>query len=220
VLTLQNGLGNAETIAEALGPDRVLAGVTYRGGELRQPGVVAPTGPDKETIVGELDGPATERVAAVVATFNAAGIRALPADDVRREIWGKFVVNVAGNALSAITGLRLGQLLGVDPSRHLVERIVEEVVLVATALGVGLPYPDPMARLRENWGTLLTAKSSMLQDLEKGRRTEIDALNGFVVREGERLGIPVPYNAAATLLVRTLEGAHDIAAGRVTHATA
>ena len=93
-------------------------------------------------------------------------------------------------------------------------------MLVATALGVRLPYRDPMARLRENWGTLLTAKSSMLQDLEKGRRTEIDALNGFVVREGERLGIPVPYNAALTLLVRALEATHDIATGRVTHATA
>ena len=205
VLTLQNGLGNVETLACHVGRERMLPGGTYRGGEGVGPGEVRQTGIDKPTIIGELDRPASDRVHALAAAFRAAGIRTSVSDNIQGEIWGKLLVNVAGNALGAILGLPLGYLLEVDGSKQLVELVLEEASAVARALGVDLPYDDPLERIRANWSTLRDAKSSLHQDIERGRRTEIEALNGAVAREGERLGVSAPFNRAVTLLVTALE---------------
>jgi 2-dehydropantoate 2-reductase len=205
VLTLQNGLGNVETLACHVGRERVLPGVTYRGGEVIGPGEVRQTGIDKLTIIGEPEGPAGDRIHALAAALQAAGIRTMVSDNIQGEIWGKLLVNVAGNALGAILGLPLGYLLEVDGSKQMVELVLQESSAVARAIGVNLPYDDPLERVRANWSTLQDAKSSLHQDIERGRRTEIEALNGAVAREGERLGVPVPYNRAVTLLVTALE---------------
>lgn len=204
VLTLQNGLGNAELLAEAVGAGRVLAGSTAQGANVAEPGRVIHAGTG-DTHMGELSGPATDRVRALCEVFTAAGLPASPSDDVAGLLWGKLVVNVGINPFTGLLQVRNGELLEHAETRELMRMAVDEAVAVARAAGVRLPFPDPLARVQEVAKLTGKNKSSMYQDVAAGRRTEIDFICGAVVREGERLGIPTPVNRALTLLVRSLK---------------
>lgn len=205
VLTLQNGYGNAEIIAEAVGVERVLAGVSYRSAELLGPGHVRENGLDRETVLGPLTGGECALGHAVVDSFNRAGLVARYSADVRSEIWGKLLVNVAGNAMCAVLDLSIGQLARNGPALELVDLLIGEVVRLIEVRGIRLPYPDPYEKVRKNWEGLEAAFASTHQDIRRGRPTEIDALNGAIVRESEREGLDAPYNRALTLLVHALE---------------
>lgn len=202
-LTLQNGVGNVETLVETLGRERVLGGLSYHSAAVERPGRAIHThaGP---TWLGELDGRRSERVERFADVLRKAGFEPTVVDDILGFIWTKFVHNAAINALSAMTGLRVGEL-GADASADAFQtRIIEEALAVVAAKGIRLAEPDPMSAIKA-FCKVKFNKPSMLQHVEAGKRTEIDALNGAVVREGRRLGIATPFNEALTLLVKALE---------------
>ena len=204
VLTLQNGYGNAETIAAVLGKERVIAGTTSQGATLVGPGRIMHGG-SGDTHIGELGGGVTPRLESIAATLTKAGITTVADADVVSLIWGKLIVNVGINALTGITGLKNGELAEYGETREVLAMAVAEAVQVATAAGVRLPYADPVGKVLDIAVITAQNRSSMLQDLSSGRLTEIDAINGAVVREGARLGVTTPVNSVLTLLIKTLE---------------
>lgn len=204
VLTLQNGLGNLEAITEAVGAGRVLGGTTSHGSTLVGPGEIrhAGVGP---TVIGTLDGGSRSMAETAADMFNGAGLQTRVSGDVRGDIWGKVLVNLGINALTALTGLRNGQLLEIPELRLLMRLAVEEGMMVAEADGVDLGPLDHLAHVYEVAEATGVNRSSMLQDVDRRRRTEIDALNGAVVGLGEKLGVETPVNRALTALVKGLE---------------
>jgi 2-dehydropantoate 2-reductase len=203
VLTLQNGLGNAEALAAVLGRERLLAGVSAQGATLLGPGRVrhAGFGPNAVT---DLLGGATARAYWTAEMLTAADLETTVADDLAPLVWGKLVANTAINPLSALTGRRNGELLQA-PVSQLFDDLARETAAVAGAAGVALPFEDAAAHARAVARATAANRSSMLQDVEQGRLTEIEALNDAVVAEGARLGVATPLNRAVTALVRDLE---------------
>lgn len=200
--TLQNGVGNLELLAAALGPGRAGQGVTALGGTLLGPGRVrhAGTGP---TVLGAApDRPRAEALAALLA---AAGLPASVADDVEALVWGKLVVNAGINALTALLRVPNGALADEPAARALLEAAVAEAAAVAAARGVRLPYADPAAHVAGVARATAANRSSTLQDVLRGAPTEIATINGAVAREGARLGVPTPLNSALAALVAALE---------------
>ncbi|HET7291766.1 MAG TPA: ketopantoate reductase family protein, partial [Vicinamibacteria bacterium] len=198
--TLQNGLGNREALEEAAGPGRVLVGATTAGATLLGPGRVR--GHVAETVVGETrDG----RAGALAALLQGAGLPARLAPDVDRLLWSKLAANCAINPLTALHGVSNGALLERPEWRSTMAAAAAEVAAVAAARGLRIPEPAELAFdvARATAGN----RSSMLQDVERGAATEIDALSGAVVREGRRLGVPTPVNAALLEAVREHEAA-------------
>jgi 2-dehydropantoate 2-reductase len=205
-VTLQNGLGNLETIAAALGVERTLMGMTYVGAATNEPGQARLTAAG-QTFVGEPDpdGGISARVRSIAETFSAAGMPTQATDRLWEMVWGKLVINAALNASCALTGAT-GQAALDSPAAHeWLGLVADETAAVAQALGIALPYPDAAARVWQHCHDVGPSKPSMLQDVERGRPTEIAAINGAVVREGARLGIPTPYNQALLLLVKARE---------------
>lgn len=204
VMTLQNGYGNAETIAAIVGAERVIAGTTSQGATLLGPGRIMHGG-SGETHIGELAGGRSERLEKIASALTRAGVPTVGDDNVTALIWGKLVINVGINALTGITGLKNGQLADYDETKEVLAMAVEEAVAVADAAGVTLPYADPVDKVLAIAVATAENRSSMLQDLAGGRMTEIDAINGAIVREGFRRGVPTPVNKTLTMLIKTLE---------------
>lgn len=204
VLTLQNGYGNAEQLAEIVGPDRVIAGVTSHGATMLGPGRIKHAG-SGETHIGELKCGINERIRRIAALMTDAGIATTVEHDVSSLIWGKLLVNVGINAITAITGLKNGQLNDYEETRELMRLAVEEAEQVARAGGVTLPYTDSFAKVAVVAQATAENRSSMLQDMSNHRLTEIDVINGAVVKEGKRLGVATPVNRVLTLMVHALE---------------
>ncbi len=203
VLTLQNGIGNVETLHEVLGRGRVMGGTSNHSAALRGPGHVTHTHA-APTWIGELDGGSTERLRVTEQALATAGFTPVVVDNITAHIWNKFVLNCGINAISAVTGLRLGELVRTPAVDELQTRILEEVLAVVRAKGVSLIDPDPMRTIKDHCWKKYN-KPSTLQHVEQGKRSEIDALNGALVREARRLGVPVPYNDALTLILKGLE---------------
>jgi 2-dehydropantoate 2-reductase len=206
VLSLQNGLGHEEILAEAIGHQHVLAGKTYVGGVLVAPGRVISGIENKRTYIGELDGSRSDRVMAVAEVFNRADLLTTVSTDIMSTMWDKLLVNVATGALSGITRLPYGALYEVPEVRSVALAAVAEAMTVARAAGIKLEFTDaeqPWIRAAE--GLPPEFKASMLQSLEKSSRTEIDYINGAVVRWGERFGIPTPVNQALVGCIKGIE---------------
>jgi len=207
VLTLQNGLGNLELLDEVFGKQRVLGGVTTEGATLFGPGHAKHTGRG-QTIIGPA-GPADGPVARIVSAFEDAGFDTRSADDVENLIWGKLIVNVGINALTAITKLKNGRLPAIEGARTVMKMAVGEAESVAHAKGINLPYPKPFERVLEVCHATAENKASMLQDVLGQRITEIQFINGAIVREGKKLGIPTPVNLTLTSLVSAIQETYD-----------
>ncbi len=198
-LTLQNGLGNLECLQVRLGKERSALGVTTLGATLLAPGRVRAGG----------DGPiyliAHPRLEALANLLRAAGFAVETREDVDGLAWGKLVVNAAINPVTALLRMPNGQLL--NPARagawEVAIEAAAEAVGVALARGICLPFADPAAQVAEVARRTAANRSSMLQDVERGRPTEIDAINGAVVREADRLGIPTPVNRILWMLIRS-----------------
>ena len=203
VLTLQNGLGNVEILQEILGKERVLGGVTAEGATLLGPGHVRHAG-QGETVMGP-SGSQQGLTSDIVSTFNAAGFKTRSADNVSDLIWGKLLINVGINSLTAITRLKNGRLPEVGGTRMVMEEAVREAAAVARAKGITLPYPDPMERVLEVCRATAGNIASMLQDVLNERMTEVTFINGAIVREGKALGISTPVNIVLTCLVQAME---------------
>lgn len=210
VLSLQNGLGQEEILASIVGPERVILGKTYVGGQMAGRGRVVAGARDKETIIGEVKGPATGRIRAIAQCFETAGLRTIASDDIMAAVWDKLLVNVATGAVSAITGLDYGNLYDVPEVEATALAAVREAIAVAGALGITLSSDDPRrAWKKASEGLPFEFKASMLQSLEKGSITEIDFVNGSVVRAGKRVGVPTPVNETLVALLKGIERGLD-----------
>ena len=202
-LTLQNGVGNIETLVEVLGKERVLAGLSFQSGDLVEPGLVRHTN-NGPTYLGELDRSRTARLAEIEALFANAAMNPVLVDDIIATIWSKFVHNCGINALCAITGLRPGQMREVPELDAFQTDIIQEAVALVRAKGVTLPDADPVSVIKE-YCSHKFHRPSMMQHLDRGQRTEIDALNGYVARESARMGLSAPCNDALTRLMKGRE---------------
>jgi 2-dehydropantoate 2-reductase len=202
-LTLQNGLGNEEAICKQVDRRKVILGVTGQGATLLGPGHIRHAGWGK-TYVGELDEKITDRVTQIAQVFRKAGIETEVSSHIHDLVWEKLLVNVGINALAALTGLKNGQLLDYPETVRLMEALVSEAVEVARRKEIQIDE-NPMNRVRTVAEATRENRSSMGQDFDHKRRTEIDAINGAVVREAERLGISVPVNRAITDLIKVIE---------------
>ncbi|SAL04792.1 2-dehydropantoate 2-reductase [Caballeronia arationis] len=208
VLSLQNGLGHEDVLADIVGRGRVLAGKTYVGGVMRDPGHIESGVTGKATYIGELDGRISARVTAIAETFNAAGLVTTVSDNIVGTMWDKLLVNVATGALTGTTGLTYGQLYDEPLLKNAALAAVAEAMAVAQAAGVTLSTTDPeRAWTLAGEGLSPAFKTSMLQSLEKGSITEIDFINGAVVRWGQRHGVPTPVNTTLVACIKGIERA-------------
>ena len=206
VLTLQNGVGCEEIIAGVVGPGRVVAGRTFVGGRIVEPGRVEYGIVDRRTTIGELDGERTDRIRRIADAFDDAGMRTEVADDIRSMMWEKLFVNVATGAWSALTRLPYGEL-SIDPDvEPMAIATVAEAIAVARALGVDVTTVDPAEPWRRAWSGLPYGfQASMLQSVLKGSRTEVDVMHGAVCRGGRDAGVATPINDTLWAAVRGLE---------------
>lgn len=204
ILTLQNGLGNIEKIGKFIDKTNILAGITSHGSTMLGLGKVKHAGAG-ETHIGELDGRISSKIQSVYEVFRHSGLKTTISDNVLGLIWSKLMVNVGINALTAITGLKNGELLEFQETEELLELAVSEAYEVAKIRGVCLSYKDPVAHTKEICQATAANQSSMLQDILNKRKTEIDMINGAIVREGNSLGIPTPVNKVLTNLVAVLQ---------------
>ncbi len=199
-ITFQNGIGNVEALVEALSPERVLGGVSYNSASGSGPGRVTHT-VARTTWVGELQHGETRRVNLLRDAFVQADLETSVSDNITGVIWNKFVAACAVNPVAALTGM-IGSQFSRDPSADaLQDRILDELLAVVRAKGVRLADEDPAGSIKRMCRNA-TEKPSMLQHVEAGRLTEIDSHNGAVVRLGQALGVPTPYNEAVTLMVK------------------
>ncbi|MBV9750458.1 MAG: 2-dehydropantoate 2-reductase, partial [Acetobacteraceae bacterium] len=210
VLSLQNGLGNLEAIAEVVGAERSLLGMTYVGATVVAPARVRLTAPGVTFVGVPTAGTPAPRVVSLARTLSDAGLPTESTDRVWPMIWGKLVINAALNATCALTGANGTTALECAAISHWLGLVADETAAVAAAAGIELPYADAAERVRRHCLAVGASKPSMLQDIERGRPTEIEAINGAVVREGQRLGVPTPCNQALLLLVK---GRQEVARG-------
>lgn len=204
VLSLQNGLDNEERLAAALALPPLLGGMTHIGAELTAPGVVRLDSGGR-IFFGELDGRPSARVARLQALFAAAGIDHRASPRIAVLLWDKLAWNAAFNAATAVTRRTVGALLADDDGRALVRAAMLEVVAVAQASGVPLEAARVDDALRHSAAELAPLRTSMLQDRERGRRLEYDALNGAVLRAADRHGVPAPVNRVLHALLAVID---------------
>jgi 2-dehydropantoate 2-reductase len=205
-VTFQNGIGNVETLQAALGAERVLGGSSMCSAAGAGPGHVVLTHMGT-TSVGESQSGAdggSARVDAMVEALRGAGFEAEHEPNIMGLIWQKFAVNCAVNAIAATTGLRGGEIVRLPELDAFQDRIIEEIMAVTLAKGVRMPNPDIDAKIKANCHKKFN-KPSMLQHVEAGRRTEIEALNNALVREARALGVPTPNNEALVALLKGRE---------------
>ena len=197
ILTLQNGVDNAERLSAAIGRD-VVPAVVYVATEMAGPGHVRHHGRG-ELVIG-----ASAASSRIAAAFGAAGVPVDISDNVNGALWAKLIVNCAYNALSAITQLPYGRLVQGEGIPAVMRAVVDECLAVARAAGVDVPgdMHQAVPRIAE---TMPGQSSSTAQDLSRGKPTEIDHLNGVVVRKGQALGVATPANALLVALVKVLE---------------
>ncbi|MDY7031831.1 MAG: 2-dehydropantoate 2-reductase [Thermodesulfobacteriota bacterium] len=208
VLTVQNGFGNVEMIAKVVGQKKVIGGTTSQGATVLGMGHIRHAGKG-DTTIGELDGTISKRVDGISKVLSSAGIETKITQNVEGLIWSKLIINVGINALTAVLRLRNGELVEYEWSREVLRASVEEGLLIVKARGIELAYDDPIKRVEDVCKATATNVSSMLQDVLKAKKTEIDYINGAIVNEGERLRIPVPVNRTLTSLVKTIESSYE-----------
>jgi 2-dehydropantoate 2-reductase len=203
-LTLQNGVGNVEALVFALGPERVLGGITSEGATLLKEGHVRHAGKG-QTHLGPAQGEVDDFTQMVTQILNSAGFAAQAVEGCQNLIWTKLVINVGINALTAILNVPNGRLLELPHAASMMERAVIEAVGVGHDLGISFIHEDMLEAVREVAHRTAQNISSMLQDLRNKRRTEVQFINGAVLDKGTELGMACPFNAALTDLVLALE---------------
>jgi 2-dehydropantoate 2-reductase len=206
VLSLQNGVDNAPRLRAVTG-HAVIPVVVYVGSEMAGPGHIRHHGG------GDLAIGASAASEALAQTLQAAGIRTTISDDIEVTLWSKLVINCAFNALSAVAGISYGPMLEVEGTRDVVTRAVREAIAVAGACGVSLPE-DLIDHILKIPTAMPNQMSSTAQDLARGKPSEIDFLNGYVVRKGAELGIPTPTNHALQVMVKLTQRGKEISGGR------
>jgi 2-dehydropantoate 2-reductase len=198
VVTLQNGLGNDEILLEALGRSRVGRGVTTLGATLLGPGVVRPGGDGTVTLE------AHPRLFRLEKIMCAAGFNVDVVEDAQPLVWGKLIVNAAINPLTALLRVKNGELLENSSAHNLMGKLAREAASVAEALGVKLPFSGPERAAEDVARRTAENTSSMLQDILRGAQTEVDVINGPIVRLGEKKNVSTPVNQVIWSLVKAI----------------
>jgi 2-dehydropantoate 2-reductase len=207
-ITLQNGLGNLEKLAEAVGAMRAAMGITAQGATVTGPGRLyhAGLGPTHLALT-----PGQEaRLRQVVNLFNAAGLETTLVDNADALVWGKLAINAGINPLTALFEISNGALGQSESLRRMMAAAATEVARVAAAQGITLPYADAAQRAFEVSQATAANRSSMLQDVSRAALTEIDAISGAVVRFGRQVGVPTPVNEYLLRMVKEKESRHNL----------
>jgi 2-dehydropantoate 2-reductase len=203
VVSLQNGVDNAERIRTATGVEAVAA-VVYVAAEMVAPGHVKHNGRG-DLLIGDARRPRRE-LEDLAALFVRGGVPCPVSDNIAADLWTKLIINCAYNAISALARAKYGRIVGYQPTRELMRQVTEEALAVARADGVCFPAGDMVEAVFRLGHAMSGATSSTAQDIARGKRTEIDSLNGYVVRRGAALGVPAPVNQTLHALVKLLEG--------------
>ncbi len=206
-LTLQNGLGNLEVIEKVLGKDRAVAGVTSHGGTLIGPGHTRHAGQGPTYIANSPEN--AQSLNRIVETFRAGGIDVSLSENLDSLIWGKLLINVGINALAAILRVPNG-ILGITPEcEKIMGNAVSEAAAVVKALGIQLPYKNPLEQVRKVCANTAENRASMLQDILKRAGTEVSVINRAIAEKGKALGIPTPYNIFLSEIIEALEATSE-----------
>lgn len=206
-LSLQNGIGNEEVMNRYA--QKVVGGVTSHGVTFLGPGRIRHAGKGHTTI-GNFSGVSEQEIEDIKKLFVEAGIETTTSVDIRKEVWMKAIVNAVINPLTAITRLPNRCVLEIPDLEGLLHSICEEAVRVATAKGIQLELDEVVHRTREIARLTAENMSSMLQDVMRRKRTEIESINGAIVRYGEEEGVATPVNATIATLIRAIERGYDI----------
>ena len=208
LMTLQNGLGNTEILSKFHGPERVIAGTTSFGATILGPGKVLHAGIGPTTI-GELDGKITIRISDIAKVLNQSGIKTEINQNVLGLIWSKLVINVGINALGTLLRVKNGEIITGKFSPKIQEALVEEALKVAKKKRIKLDHQDMLKEVVSVCKKTKNNLNSMLQDVIKKRKTEIDFINGAIVKEGKYVNIDTPVNHMITELVKAIEEKYE-----------
>lgn len=194
IITFQNGVENDLRIKEQIKSDNVYPGVAYVISSRTEPGVINQTGGLRKLLFGDRNNKASPKLREIENLMKNAGINAVYSDDITRDLWKKFMFIVAFSGMTAVSKKPIGQVLSNKEAKETYEKCVREAIMVAKANGVNVEnnaFEDIMT-ISQN--TAADSKSSLLVDIENDRKTEIDTLNGTLIRIANRLGISVPVN--------------------------
>ncbi|PLX44045.1 MAG: 2-dehydropantoate 2-reductase [Deltaproteobacteria bacterium] len=192
VISLQNGVDNEEVLGRIIGPERIIGGLCYIGARVDRPGEVIHSAAGR-IIIGEYDGRRTVRLARAESLFADADVEVAVAEDINVEQWKKLCWNLSFNSISALTRSTVGEIIDNPETRQCVVEAISEAVRVASGVGVALPE-DLAERIIASNAQFSNLRTSMLQDVEKGRPLEAKALNGVVCRYGKEHGVDTPTN--------------------------
>lgn len=205
ILTIQNGLGSADKVADVVGSKRIMIGVVGGfGASMKGPGHAHHNGMEFVRL-GEMDGGMTERLDVVKRTWESGGFKVLAFDDIHKMVWEKLLCNVAFSGPCAMTGLTVGQMMASPSGWSISAGCASEAFHVANARGIKLDFDDPVRYVRAFGSKIPGARPSMLLDHMAGKPAEIDNINGAIPREGAKLGIATPINSVVVALLRAKE---------------
>lgn len=210
-VTMQNGLGNLNVIAELFPKNPVVAGTMGSGASVESSGRILHRGWGKNYIGLSGGAGGQGKLLEFIELLNRSGLETELAEDVQTVIWNKLFVNVAYNSLTALTRLRNGDILNTEEGKELLRRVVAEAVQVAGTQGISVDAETIIANcLRMGQEDIGANKSSMLMDILHKRKTEIDAINGAVAKLGDKHGIDTPYNEFITGVIKVIEANYDL----------
>jgi 2-dehydropantoate 2-reductase len=205
VVTIQNGLGSSEKVADILGSGRVIAGIAGGfGASIKSPGHVHHNGMEFVHL-GEVNGPVTKRLREVAGVWRKAGFTVKTFDDIHQLIWEKLICNVCFSGTCAITEMTIGEVIADQNAWRVASGCATEAFDVARAFGIRIAFDDPVDYVRNFGAKIPNARPSMLLDHLAGRPSEIDVINGAILIEGEKVGVPAPFNTVVSALVRARE---------------
>jgi 2-dehydropantoate 2-reductase len=205
ILTIQNGLGSADKVAEIVGDDRIMIGVVGGfGASMKGPGHAHHNGWEFLRL-GEMNGGLTERLQVVKAAWEKGGFKVLAFDDIHKMVWEKLICNCTYSGPCALTNLRVGEVQASPSAWSVAAACATEAYQVACAKGVKLDFDDPVRYVHAFGQKIPNARPSMLLDHLAGRRAEIDNINGAIPREGAKLGIATPVNSLVVALLKAKE---------------
>ncbi len=203
VVTLQNGYGNEEILKNHFGAAFTAAGVTSQGATFAGPGHIKHAGNGPTHIC--MSDKNNDKLAPFIKALNEAGFEADAENNIESLVWSKLVINVGINALTALTGLKNGQLLDFNETKALMKDLVDEAVNVCNKSGIKLTYDNPLEAVYSVAEKTGPNRSSMLQDFDRGSVTEIDFINNAIVRAAEKIGVDTPVNRTVARIIKTID---------------
>jgi len=208
VISLQDGIGNLQLISEYVGSDKMIGGVTSNQATLSENGCVRNVSKG-DTVIGQDNGKVLGGIREISSVLTKASFPTKITKDINSITWSKLIIDVGINALSAITRLKNGMLVKNEFTREIMRRAVSEAVKVAKRKRIKLIYDDPIQKVESTCRATADNLSPMLQDVLDHKQTEIDYINGAIIRQGKSLNIKTPTNEMLTELVKTIEANYN-----------